>query len=388
MTPILPKLTSKLSLFISCRSIEAPFGVALKAHLVADFLGMVDVFLSSDTTSILAGDEWFDTIVERLNRSDFHIVICNVASAKCEWINFEAGGAALKGTRTFPLCHSGTRPDQLPVPLGLREGGVFTDTASFERLYFRLAGLIGCGVPRIDFAAYAREFREVEQEFRDLLGRHNTAAERAIVDAESVIPRRPRVICATSPQFKEIGYANQLELVLQAFPDTVRHEIILNSQDLKRVLLSEQVDIVHITAFVCPIQGTIYFTPVELPGGRSTVSAGEADTMAADTLVSLLIQAKTRLVVVGASASLALGARLLEVTNVIAVKDMVTAKAMANWVDTFYKALLKDNHLQSAFKLATDVSQAPMAIFGRQRQFPDLMLSAEGEPTTAAPLTS
>jgi hypothetical protein len=88
-----------------------------------------------------------------------------------------------------------------------------------------------------------------------------------------------------------------------------------------------------------------------------------------ESLVSLLAQAKTRLVVVGASASLVLGAQLFPVTNVVAVRDMVSAKAMASWIETFYKALMKLS-LREAFKLATDVSQAPMRLVLQQQPVP------------------
>jgi hypothetical protein len=46
---------SKPSVFISHVSEEAQLASVLKTHLTSDFLGMLDVFVSSDTESILAG---------------------------------------------------------------------------------------------------------------------------------------------------------------------------------------------------------------------------------------------------------------------------------------------------------------------------------------------
>ena len=44
-----PKLASKLFIFLSYRSVEARFADVLKRNLTNDFIGMVEVFLASDT---------------------------------------------------------------------------------------------------------------------------------------------------------------------------------------------------------------------------------------------------------------------------------------------------------------------------------------------------
>ena len=189
------------------------------------------------------------------------------------------------------------------------------------------------------------------------------------------------MICVTSPQFRELGYANQLSLVLGAFPETIEHQFVLNSAELKEALTDgRQVHILHIAAFVCPRGGHIYFTPVRLPLGDSAVE--DPDVITPEALVSLIDNAQTRLVVLGASASLVLGAQLLPVANVIAVRDMVSAKAMASWVETFYKTLMKEP-LLAAFELATQVSQAPMRLYAQQRHAPLLKLTVAGPPVAA-----
>lgn len=368
--PLSTKLMSKLSVFLSYRSVEAPLADVLKQHLIHDFIGMIDVFLASDTTSIPAGSSWHAGVIEGLLRADLHIVICSSFSVRCPWINYEAGAAAVRATPIIPLCHSGLLPHQLPVPLSESEGGVITDAKSLQRVYIRVASLIGSGVPDIGFEKMAQEFADVQQQLLAAsIGTEQSAdqAGKATAQTAPELIKNPHVMCVTSPQFKELGYANELSLVLGAFPEAIRHEFVLNSSDLKRILLSEQVDIVHIAAFVCPRGGEIYFTPVALPLGASDVE--EPDTVSPEVLVSLLKKANSRLVVLGASASLVLGAQLLPVTNVIAVRDMVSAKAMASWVETFYTTLMKES-LLDAFDLATQVSQAPMRLYAQQRHVP------------------
>ncbi len=106
--------------------------------------------------------------------------------------------------------------------------------------------------------------------------------------------------------------------------------------------------------------------------------------MRPDALVRLLAKAKTRLVVLGGSESLVLATELLAVTNVIAARDMVSAKAMARWVETFYRALATEP-LASASEMATSVSQAPMKLYAQQRHAPRVRFGrAEGSLGAAA----
>jgi hypothetical protein len=164
---------------------------------------------------------------------------------------------------------------------------------------------------------------------------------------------------------------------------------------LKNILLKSRVDIIHIAAFVCPRGGDLYFTRVELPSGLKS-NDEEVDSLSPDVLVALMKKANTRLVVLGASASLVLAAQLLPFTNVIAARDMVSPNAMASWVETFYGELRKEP-LAKASELATNVSQAPMTLYSQQRkvsslsfEFPDqhAQLSddsvAQGEPQAGA----
>jgi hypothetical protein len=90
------------------------------------------------------------------------------------------------------------------------------------------------------------------------------------------------------------------------------------------------------------------------------------------------IQTLERSVVLGGSASLVLAAQLLSVTNVIAARDMVSARAMAVWVETFYDKLTQEP-LAVAAQLASDVSQAPMKLYAQQQNLPSMRFSARSE---------
>lgn len=191
---------------------EARFADVLKEHLVQDVIGLVEVFLASDTTSVPAGTRWFAEIVEGLQRSQLHIIICSNYSVYRPWINYEAGAAGVRGIPIVPLCHSGLVPDQLPVPLSESEGGVITQASALQKLYTRVASFIGSAVPAVDFEKYTAEFRALEEQSGTLVRSENSGADpagEATGSLEAELIKDPHVLCVTSPQFRELGYANQ-----------------------------------------------------------------------------------------------------------------------------------------------------------------------------------
>ena len=356
---------TKLHLFLSYRSVEAKFADLLKDRLVADFIGLVDIFLASDITSVPAGSRWLEEVIKGLQQSQFHVIICSSYSVSRPWINYEAGAARVREIPIFPLCHSGLVPSQLPVPLSESEGGILTDPKSLQKLYERIASMIGSSVPHVDFGKLAKELTMIEEGFNNLEKTCNEGDkdEKKESKSNSETIENPHALCVTSSQFRELGYENQLQLVLDAFPENLHHGFVLNSTDLQKILLKEKVDIIHIAAFVCPRGGDLYFSPVDLPLGNA--SSDVRDIVTADALVILLKKSGTRLVVLGGSESWVLAADLLQVTHVIAARDMVSTKAMARWVEVFYKTL-KTESLVTAYEFANSQSQAPMKFYSKK----------------------
>jgi hypothetical protein len=258
----------------------------------------------------------------------------------------------------IPLCHSGIRPEQLPVPINLSEGGVITDAKDLQKLYGRIAALLESHLPVVDFEEYANEFRGLELEYAKQ--RKSSVDGRSSPGRESI--NNPRVLCVSSPQFLELGFRNQIQLVLEAFPKHLEHAQVLNSADLRKLLTVERIDIVHVAAYVCPRSGELYFSEVDIRTGESQAPS---DVLSAEAFASLLRTAGTRLAVISSCDSLALATSLLTVTNVIAPRDMISAKAMASWLETFYRTL-HSQPLALAFDVASKVSGAPMLLYGQQ----------------------
>src|SRR5204862_2624591 len=101
----------------------------LKTRLDRDFLATLFIFVSTDRSTIEAGRKWLDEVDKALKRADLQIVLCSRASVGRPWVNFEAGAVWLRGIPVIPVCHSGLRAENLPVPLSMLEGLALSDPA-------------------------------------------------------------------------------------------------------------------------------------------------------------------------------------------------------------------------------------------------------------------
>jgi hypothetical protein len=152
----------KPKLFISHISEEAELAEALKSHLVDDFLNMVDVFVSSDETSIGPGGNWLEAVDSALKSSQVHIILCSEESIRRPWINFEAGAAWLRGIPIVPVCHSGLRVVDLPIPLSLLKAVQANQEAGLNTLYRLIAAKLGSSLPKVNLDSLVDEITRFE----------------------------------------------------------------------------------------------------------------------------------------------------------------------------------------------------------------------------------
>ena len=133
--------------FISHIADESSTATLLKAALGKDFLGLLDVFVSSDEESISAGDAWLDSISVALQEAHLMLILCSPASVRRPWVNFEAGAAWMRNIPIIPLCHAGLRPVDLPMPLSSRHGLSLSNQGDLRKLYSRVARVLACTPP-------------------------------------------------------------------------------------------------------------------------------------------------------------------------------------------------------------------------------------------------
>jgi TIR domain len=148
---------AKTEVFISHITEEAAVAAKLKEAIGQDFLNLIDVFVSSDSASIAAGDDWLTSIHQALDKAAILITLCSPESIMRPWIHFEAGAAWMTDRPIIPLCHGGLTPSDLPMPLSTRHGLLLGSAEGLRRLYGRLADLLHSNSPNRDFEALANE---------------------------------------------------------------------------------------------------------------------------------------------------------------------------------------------------------------------------------------
>ena len=85
--------------------------------LLVSALGLEnEVFLSADTTQILAGHVWLDRIRGALESCDVLLLLLSERSINRPWVNFEAGAVWLRGKPVIPICIGRMLIEFLPQP--------------------------------------------------------------------------------------------------------------------------------------------------------------------------------------------------------------------------------------------------------------------------------
>jgi hypothetical protein len=156
----------KKHLFISHISEERATAERIKGTLGRDFLGLVNVFVSSDTESIAAGEEWLGSVQKALRDCMIFVTLCSPESVRRPWINFETGAAWMRDIPIIPVCHSGLLPHDLKMPMSLKHGISLNDGDGLRRLYKRVADILACDVPSRDFVQLARDLALDHEPFR------------------------------------------------------------------------------------------------------------------------------------------------------------------------------------------------------------------------------
>src|SRR5262245_40600687 len=132
------------TVFVSHVSEEEAVATALKRALDADFLGLVRLFISSDGESIAAGKEWLEALERTLDECALMISFCSPISIGRPWLAFEAGYAWSLNKPIIPVCHGGLTPQDLPMPLSLRQGLILTEASGLARLYTGISEVVQC----------------------------------------------------------------------------------------------------------------------------------------------------------------------------------------------------------------------------------------------------
>jgi hypothetical protein len=158
-------MAEKTLLFISHITEEKELAIAFKELVESQFLGMLDVFVSSDENSISMGQRWLDNITVALKKCSIEVILCSPQSLRRPWINFEAGAGWVRDIPVIPLCHSGIEPSQLPMPLNLLQAAKAAEVSSLKLVFPVLANALGAKCPNVDFSDFINRVKEFEAKY-------------------------------------------------------------------------------------------------------------------------------------------------------------------------------------------------------------------------------
>jgi hypothetical protein len=156
---------TKPIVFISHITEEKELAVKLKRLIETSFLGMIEVFVSSDEHSAALGSRWLDNISDSLKNCSVELILCSQKSISRPWINFEAGAGWVRGIPVIPLCHSGMKPAALPIPLNLLQAATISEISSLKLILPVLAQSIGAQIPNVNFSDFVDEVRKFEENY-------------------------------------------------------------------------------------------------------------------------------------------------------------------------------------------------------------------------------
>jgi hypothetical protein len=165
-----------MQLFLSHIHEEKDLAVVIKNAIESEFSGFVDVFVSSDGTTIPAGSNFLKKIEDGLIGCVGAIYLISPMSVKRNWINFELGAVWVRNAisvrssspeiPTIPICHSGILPNSLPAPLNNLNSIIGNQASQLELSFKSIQTAVGGrGTLRTDFDILASAVLEFEQNY-------------------------------------------------------------------------------------------------------------------------------------------------------------------------------------------------------------------------------
>jgi hypothetical protein len=157
----------KPTIFISHITEESEIALIFKEEFDRIFLGMANIFISSDARSIKVGQNWLSEITDGLRNCAAMLIFCSPFSIGRSWINFECGAGWARDIEIAPICHSGLRPVDLPLPISLLQGIEAGNATKIGAVFQLIADKLGAQKPNVDGAAIAARVVDFEKRYTE-----------------------------------------------------------------------------------------------------------------------------------------------------------------------------------------------------------------------------
>lgn len=153
---------NKKNIFISHIHEEANLALEIKQLIRKAYNNAFNIYVSSDPDNNIQGKLWLDDLFDKLNEADIIFVLSSPLSIKREWINFEAGAGWAKGIDVLPMCHSGLKKGDLPIPLSLRQSLNLSDEKDIKELLYNIGNLSELDCPKYDISGFIEKVKDIE----------------------------------------------------------------------------------------------------------------------------------------------------------------------------------------------------------------------------------
>ena len=94
-------------IFVSHAAVDAEIANIFKQDVEQSFLGLCQLFVSSNLDSLQGGREWMQVIKEKLSNSVIFIGLLSPVALNRPWIYTEFGAGWIRSIPTISVCHSG-----------------------------------------------------------------------------------------------------------------------------------------------------------------------------------------------------------------------------------------------------------------------------------------
>jgi hypothetical protein len=198
-------------------------------------------------------------------------------------------------------------------------------------------------------------------QIRDELSKLGRRSDRVLDEFES-----PRILCAASPQYAELGFMGDVEAITSGFPGvevTVSHKV--SAAELRDLLVKNRFDIVHLVSFIDPETGDVVLGDVAFESERGKYEPGK-NVVPAEGFAKLIEMANVRLVVLNTCDSLALAARIARLTNVVAGFALIGVPTAVEWSQMFYPLMARGKTLSQAFDVSQKATDAGMVLLTKK----------------------
>lgn len=129
-------------LFLSHSSADSTLATLIASEIEREFSDTVNVFVSSRPDAIPSGRDWFDTVMENLDKADALVILMTEPAVNSAWVGFELGyfWNKTEKERIYPLFHPST---SIPSPMNMLQAKKVTDKDELTDFINRLCSDFG-----------------------------------------------------------------------------------------------------------------------------------------------------------------------------------------------------------------------------------------------------